>query len=130
MLLAIYALFGLGFGMVNAPITSTAVSGLPRAQAGVAAAFASTSRQVGQTLGVAIIGTAVTARIHGPLAAGFVEASHLGWWIIAACGVLIVVLGVVTTGRWAQDTSRRAASLLNPEELPVTAGFDRQVIAT
>ena len=129
-LLAIYALFGLGFGMVNAPITSTAVSGLPRAQAGVAAAFASTSRQVGQTLGVAIIGTAVTARIHGSLAAGFVEASHLGWWIIAACGVLIVVLGLVTTGRWAQDTSRRAAALLNPEELPVTAGFDRHVIAT
>ncbi len=129
MLLAIYALFGLGFGMVNAPITSTAVSGLPRAQAGVAAAFASTSRQVGQTLGVAIIGTAVTARIHGSLAAGFVEASHLGWWIIAACGVLIVVLGLVTTGRWAKDTSRRAAALLNPEELPVAAGFDRHVIA-
>ena len=30
MLLAIYALFGLGFGMVNAPITSTAVGPAPR----------------------------------------------------------------------------------------------------
>jgi EmrB/QacA subfamily drug resistance transporter len=40
-----YVLFGLGFGMVNAPITDTAVSGMPRAQAGVAAAVASTSRR-------------------------------------------------------------------------------------
>ena len=42
-----YVLFGLGFGMVNAPITNTAVSGMPRSQAGVAAAVASTSRQTG-----------------------------------------------------------------------------------
>ncbi|MET1004477.1 MAG: DHA2 family efflux MFS transporter permease subunit, partial [Propionibacteriaceae bacterium] len=44
LLFAAYALFGFGFGMVNAPITNTAVSGMPRAQAGVAAAIASTSR--------------------------------------------------------------------------------------
>lgn len=31
-----YVLFGLGFGAVNAPITNTAVSGMPRSQAGVA----------------------------------------------------------------------------------------------
>ena len=36
---------------VNAPITNTAVSGMPREQAGVAAAVASTSRQVGASLG-------------------------------------------------------------------------------
>ncbi|MFD0393444.1 MFS transporter [Streptomyces nogalater] len=29
-----YVLFGIGFGFVNAPITNTAVSGMPRAQAG------------------------------------------------------------------------------------------------
>ena len=52
-LLPAYFLFGIGFGMVNPPITNTAVLGMPEAQAGVAAAVASTSRQVGQTLGVA-----------------------------------------------------------------------------
>ena len=36
-----------GLRLVNAPITNTAVSGMPRAQAGVAAAIATTSRQVG-----------------------------------------------------------------------------------
>ena len=46
-LLACYLVFGVGFGMVNAPITNAAVSGMPRSQAGVAAAVASTSRQIG-----------------------------------------------------------------------------------
>ncbi|MGC8481355.1 MAG: MFS transporter, partial [Acidimicrobiales bacterium] len=61
-----YAIFGIGFGLVNAPITNVAVSGMPRAQAGVAAAIASTNRQVGQTLGVAIAGAfAATAASRG-----------------------------------------------------------------
>ncbi len=33
-LFAAYILFGIGFGTVNSPITNTAVSGMPRAQAG------------------------------------------------------------------------------------------------
>ncbi|MFI5671084.1 MFS transporter [Streptomyces sp. NPDC051704] len=36
----VYALFGLGFGFVNAPVTNTAVAGLPSGQAGVAASIA------------------------------------------------------------------------------------------
>lgn len=58
-----YLLFGLGFGFVNAPITNTAVSGMPRSQAGVAAAIASTSRQIGGTLGVAVIGAVLASGV-------------------------------------------------------------------
>jgi hypothetical protein len=43
--------------MINAPITNTAVSGMPLAQAGVAAGVASTCRQVGSALGVAVLGS-------------------------------------------------------------------------
>ena len=57
-----YAVFGVGFGFVNAPITSAAVSGMPRAQAGVASAIASTSRQIGATLGVAVVGALVSSK--------------------------------------------------------------------
>ena len=92
-LLLAYAAFGLGFAFVNAPVTNTAVSGMPRAQAGVAAAIASTSRQVGQTLGVAIIGSAVVSGIVGEFATSFARASHLGWWIIVGCGLVVLVLG-------------------------------------
>ncbi|MEY7978264.1 MFS transporter, partial [Streptomyces pilosus] len=56
-----YVLFGVGFGFVNAPITNTAVSGMPTAQAGVASAVASTSRQLGQALGVAVVGAVLAA---------------------------------------------------------------------
>jgi predicted MFS family arabinose efflux permease len=59
-----YVLLGLGFALVNPPITNTAVSGMPRAQAGVASAVASSSRQVGNALGVAIIGSVVTSRFR------------------------------------------------------------------
>nr|WP_313954620.1 MFS transporter [Frankia sp. EI5c] len=45
-LLSAYVVFGVGFSFVNAPITNTAVSGMPIERAGVAAAVASTSRQV------------------------------------------------------------------------------------
>jgi EmrB/QacA subfamily drug resistance transporter len=104
-LLVTYLIFGLGFGMLNAPITNTAVSGMPVAQAGVAAAIASTSRQVGQSLGVAVIGSAVTSTMHPPLRTGFSHASHLGWWIVAGCGALVLVLGVLTTTRRARQSA-------------------------
>src|SRR2546421_2834679 len=46
----------------------------------------STSRQIGQSLGVAVIGSLVTSAVHGPLRTGFPQASHLGWWVGAGCG--------------------------------------------
>jgi EmrB/QacA subfamily drug resistance transporter len=99
-LLAAYLVFGVGFGFVNPPITNTAVSGMPPSQAGVAAAVASTSRQVGQSLGVAIIGVAATAGLTGAIGPDLARASHSGWWIITGCSVLVLVLGVLsTTGR-------------------------------
>ena len=62
-LFAAYVVFGIGFGFVNAPITNAAVSGMPRAQAGVASAIASTSRQVGATLGVAVVGALLASSL-------------------------------------------------------------------
>ncbi|GAA2144818.1 MFS transporter [Kitasatospora kazusensis] len=115
LLLLAYALFGVGFGMVNAPITNSAVSGMPRAQAGVAAAVASTSRQVGQSLGVAVIGTVVTTAVAGPFATGFAAASHVGWWIVTGLGAVIALLGLATTTPWAARTAAEVALRLDPE---------------
>jgi EmrB/QacA subfamily drug resistance transporter len=108
-LLAGYLIFGLGFGMLNAPITNAAVSGMPRSQAGVAAAIASTSRQVGASLGVAIVGTVLNTGLTGQLETGFVQAARLGWLIIAGCGVLVLALGLLTTTRWARGTADKVA---------------------
>src|SRR5579864_6500216 len=84
-----FAVFGIGAGMVNAPITYAAVSGMPVAQAGVASGIASTSRQVGQSLGVAVTGSILAASLHGPLRTGFVPASHADWLLLTACGAIV-----------------------------------------
>jgi len=116
-----YLVFGLGFGMVNAPITYTAVSGMPRSQAGVAAAVASTSRQVGISLGVAVMGTAVISAMTGPLRSSFASASHVGWWIIAGCGAAVLAVGLLTSGQWARRTAAATADRLAPASPKVPA---------
>jgi EmrB/QacA subfamily drug resistance transporter len=114
LLFTAYVIFGIGFGLVNAPITNTAVSGMPISQAGVAAAIASTSRQVGSALGVAIVGSAVTSALAGPIQLHFASASHVGWWIVAGCGAAVLGIGLLTSGRWARGTAERTASQLMP----------------
>lgn len=121
-LMLAYVVLGIGNGMVNPPISNTAVSGMPRSQAGVAAAVASTSRQVGGSLGVALTGSAVASALHGSLRTGFIPASHAGWLIVAGSGVLVLVAGLATSGRWARGTAERTADLLMSEDprIPVT----------
>jgi EmrB/QacA subfamily drug resistance transporter len=99
-LIVVYVIFGIGFGFVNAPITNTAVSGMPRAQAGVAAAIATTSRQFGMTLGVAVVGV-----------------FHPAWWTLVVFGTVVLALGIVGTSRRATASADRTAAALNPEAL-------------
>ncbi|MEV6176135.1 MFS transporter [Streptomyces sp. NPDC052015] len=118
-----YVLFGIGFGFVNAPITNTAVSGMPRSQAGVAAAVASTSRQLGQTLGVAVVGAVLASGIgSSSYRDAFVSAAVPGWWILAGCGFAVLVVGAVSSGRWARRTAERAAERLDAAEVREAAG--------
>lgn len=118
-----YVLFGIGFGFVNAPITNTAVSGMPRAQAGVAAAVASTSRQIGQTLGVAVVGALLASGIgSSPYKGAFVSAARPGWWVLVACGVVVLTLGAITSGRWARRTAELTADRLQENEVRQAAG--------
>jgi EmrB/QacA subfamily drug resistance transporter len=116
-LLAAYVVFGVGFGFVNAPITNTAVSGMPRAQAGVAAAVATTSRQFGQTFGVAVVGAIAASHAGAATGADLATASHPGWWVLAGFGAVVLVLGRVATMGRAAESARRTAAKLNPEAL-------------
>jgi EmrB/QacA subfamily drug resistance transporter len=112
LLLCSYGLFGIGFGAVNSPITYTAVSGMPNDQAGVAAAVASTSRQIGQSLGVAIIGSIVGSATADGLGSRLAAASHPAWWTIAGFGAIVLALGVASTGSWALRTASQLREAL------------------
>ena len=120
-----YALLGTGLGWVNAAITNTAVAGMPREQAGVAAAVASTSRQLGSALGVAIIGSVIADHVT-KVAAGpaFTSAQRVSWAIIALCGLVALSVGGLTTGAWGRrrakaNAERMQASAKRAEDEPV-----------
>jgi predicted MFS family arabinose efflux permease len=119
--LAAYVVFGLGFGLINAPITNTAVSGMPRTRAGLAAAIASTSRQVGASLGVAVGGTIAQSRGAGALE--FVRATHPFFELVVGGGLVIMALGWLSNSEWSQATLRRAAALI--EEAEASRGTTR-----
>ncbi|HEY1969371.1 MAG TPA: MFS transporter, partial [Pseudonocardia sp.] len=114
-LLGTYLLFGFSQGTVNPPITNSAVSGMPVSMAGVAASVASTSRQVGTTLGVAVSGSIVGATVSSG-GASFTTASHVVWWLVLGLGVIIFALGLITTSDRALESARRAAALFESVE--------------
>jgi MFS family permease len=120
--LASCLVLGIGMGWVNAPITNSAVAGMPRSRAGTAAGIASTSRQVGSSLGVAVVGSVLTAGLHGSLASGFASATRPAWWLVAAMGAVVLALALVTTGRAGRASAARTAELIETAESRVPAG--------
>ncbi|MFG3102824.1 MFS transporter [Streptomyces sp. NPDC048182] len=94
-LLLAHLLIGAGFGFANAPLTDSAVSGLPRDRAGVAGAVTSTARQFGAAVGIALVGALVAGRAPEELAG----ASRPGWALVAGCGALLLVLARVVLAR-------------------------------
>lgn len=108
-----FALLGVGLGLVNPPITNTGVSGMPPAQAGVAGAVISATRQLGSVLGVAVMGAMLsvgaisgTGRTSAAVGRAFAAATHASWWLAVACGSLIALTGWMTTSVKARETAQ------------------------
>ncbi len=112
LVLASYAVFGCGLGLVNAPITNAAVSGMPRAQAGLAAGIASTSRQIGASLGVAVAGSVAGRGVAHTSPEAFTASTHPVFWIVVGLGLGIVALGLAATSDRGQASARRVAAQL------------------
>jgi hypothetical protein len=47
----------------------------------------------------------------------FAVASRAGWWVLAGCGAVVLVLGMVATSQWARSSAERTAREINPEFL-------------
>ncbi|MGW3974462.1 MFS transporter [Streptomyces ardesiacus] len=62
-----FILAGIGSGLVNPPLASTAVGVVPSARAGMASGANSTLRQIGVAVGIAVYGTTFTNRLHAGL---------------------------------------------------------------
>lgn len=119
-LMTVFAVFGIGFSMVNAPITNAAVSGMPLDRAGAASAVTSTSRQIGVSIGVALCGSVAGAALAGT--GSFAASARPLWLVCVALGVVIVVLGVVSTAPRAMESARRLAPLIEGPKAAADVG--------
>ncbi|HZQ34082.1 MAG TPA: MFS transporter [Mycobacterium sp.] len=110
-LLVVFAVFGVGFAMVNAPITTAAVSGMPTDRAGAASAVASTSRQVGVSIGVALCGSLAGGALAA-VSSDFAALARPLWFVCAGLGVVIIVLAITSTSPRAMRSAERLAPLI------------------
>jgi EmrB/QacA subfamily drug resistance transporter len=118
--LLIFTVFGIGFAMVNAPITNAAVSGMPVDRAGAAAAVTSTSRQVGVSIGVALCGSIAGSALAGS-GADFATQARPLWWMCVGIGVAVALLGFFSTAPRAMRSAERLAPLIAGAPAPELA---------
>ena len=93
---------GFGMALVMTPTTAAAMGAVPVDKAGVSSAVLNTSRQVGGSLGIAVMGAVVASQLDPttplPLRAQeFVDGYHLALYVAAAialCGAAVAVLTV------------------------------------
>jgi len=111
-----FGVFGVGMGMLNGQITVAAVSGMPASHAGLASGIASASRQVGQTLGVAITGSLLTTAADGRRQPASAMASHPAWHLLFWWAFAVVIFGLLTSRAPARH--RKARSPLYRRYLP------------
>jgi hypothetical protein len=108
-------------GSINPPITNSAVSGMPVSMSGVAASLASSGRQTGTTLGVAIAGAIVGSALPGGGTA-FTDSARAVWWMVLVLGVGILALGLFSTSRRALESAVRTAALFEEVDRGVPRG--------
>ncbi|MFR9752436.1 MFS transporter [Nocardia sp. 004] len=105
-LVAAYLCIGAGVGFANAPITDTAVGGLPPHRAGVASGTASTARQLGTALGIALAGSAVAAAPTED----FLTAALPALLTVTACGIILLVVADAAKGRPRNSQPEQSAT--------------------
>jgi hypothetical protein len=95
-----FALIGIGAGLMNSPMSNTAVSSAAARHSGAASATHNTFRQIGGTLGVAALGTIVAAGHHAtggataPFPTGLSHAMTAVAAILALSAVIVAILGI------------------------------------
>jgi EmrB/QacA subfamily drug resistance transporter len=95
---SLLAATGLGFGFVTSTIA--AVSGIKEHEQGLASGLINTSQQIGGALGLAVLSTIATTRIHHAFASGTTNLHHAltsGFSNAFLGGAVIAMLGFVAT---------------------------------
>jgi MFS family permease len=123
-------LIGGGMGAAFVSMTSSAVAGVPREDAGVASALLNASQQIGGSLGLAVLTAVATARFDAvrplhPTPATLAAANTSSWAWGFVVGALLLLGAAVMAGvlvRVRRDQLSPAATAASVE--PVDAGGD------
>ena len=103
-LFVIYIFLGIGFGMLNSPITITAIEGMPLSQSGTAAAIAVTCKQIGNSLGVALPSLLITK----PITSSLTRTPFTNVWLLfGCCAIAIIFLSYLSNSPLAKKSLRR-----------------------
>jgi EmrB/QacA subfamily drug resistance transporter len=109
-----FVVFGAGIGLMNVPLTSTVLNGLPSEHAGIASALMNNSREMAGLLGVTVIGAVLRAQQGVSLRGGasapqaFLDGYHTGLWVTIGLLAAGVVLSYVTLRPHRQPTAEVA----------------------
>jgi EmrB/QacA subfamily drug resistance transporter len=99
-----FVIGGIGIGLVNAPLASTAVSTVRQERAGMASGINNTFRQVGIATGIAALGAIFASKVDpsafAPHASAAAQASFVGGLhdimlvgaVVAACGAVLATI--------------------------------------
>jgi hypothetical protein len=123
-----FALFGVGAGLMNVPLTNTVIDGMPREQAGIAGALLNNSREMAGLLGVTVIGAVLRARQGGALRSGstapqaFLDGYHTGLWVT----IILLAAGVVLSYVTLRPRPQAEPDVL---EMPQPHAADRTLLA-
>jgi hypothetical protein len=104
--------YGLGLGLTSAPATESIMGAVPRAKAGVGSAVNDSTRLIGGTLGVAVIGSiyasVYAARLTATLPAPAAAAARQSIGAAYAAAGQLTALGHPTLGQALQQASTNA----------------------
>ena len=90
---AAFVVFGFGYGLLNDPLSVEELASLPDSEAGLASSLFSTSKQTGQLLGIAAVGTILSAA-SSDFATGYRDVGGWVWVALLVCGVAVSALNV------------------------------------
>src|SRR2546421_10127685 len=108
---------GLGMGITMAPTTAAAMGSVPVDKAGVGSAVINAMRQVGGSLGIAVMGTLVATSVSvGQRSPGYATQFVDGYHRALYVGAAIVLAGAVVSVLTVRPTRRPEPQLLAAEE--------------
>ena len=110
---------GLGMAITMAPTTSAAMSSVPIAKAGVGSAVINSMRQVGGSLGIAVMGTIVAASVS----VGERSPAYTAQFVDGYHRALLVGAGVLLAGAVVAVLAIRPAVRVEPEVVPAETAF-------